>query len=67
MPFVYADHKGAGNKHFWKRELFDALASRQLTDGSWRNEGDKAFGESDPNLATAFAVLSLSYCRAQPK
>jgi squalene-hopene/tetraprenyl-beta-curcumene cyclase len=60
-PFVDA----AGTKHQWKRELFEALAKRQQKDGSWVNPGDKAFGEGDPNLATAFAVLSLSYCHAQ--
>jgi hypothetical protein len=60
-PFADA----AGKKHYWKRELFEALAKRQQQDGSWHNEGDKAFGETDPNLATAFAVLSVSYCYAR--
>jgi squalene-hopene/tetraprenyl-beta-curcumene cyclase len=60
-PFADA----AGRKHSWKRELFDALAKRQQADGSWHNEADKAFGETDPNLATAFAVLSASYCYAR--
>src|SRR5439155_20529000 len=55
--FVTAD----GNKHPWRRELFDALKKRQQPDGSWRNAGDKTFGESDPELATSFTVLSLSY------
>jgi squalene-hopene/tetraprenyl-beta-curcumene cyclase len=58
-PFTDA----SGKKHFWRRELFEALRSRQQADGSWRNEGDRTFFESDPNLATAFAVLALSYCR----
>ncbi len=53
----------AGTKHDWRRELFEALRSRQRQDGSWVNAGDRAFGEADPNLATAFAVLSLSYCQ----
>jgi squalene-hopene/tetraprenyl-beta-curcumene cyclase len=52
-----------GTKHSWRRELFEALRSRQQPDGSWRNPGDQTFGEGDPNLATAFAVLTLSYCR----
>jgi Squalene-hopene cyclase C-terminal domain len=56
-----------GKKHYWKRELFDALVKRHQADGSWRNSQDKAFGEADPNLATAFAVLSLSYCQAARK
>jgi squalene-hopene/tetraprenyl-beta-curcumene cyclase len=59
-PFADA----AGQKHYWKQELFAALAKRQQPGGQWVNAGDKAFGEADPNLATAFAVLSLSYCQA---
>ncbi len=50
-------------KHDWRRELFEALKKRQNADGSWSNAKDRAFGEKDPNLATAFAVLTLSYCR----
>ena len=56
----FADAKGT--KHAWKRELFDALAKRQQADGGWRNAADKTFGEADPNLATGFAVLAVSYC-----
>src|SRR5262245_17933362 len=62
-PFADA----AGNKHAWRRELFEALRKRQQPDGSWRNEGDRTFGEGDPNLATAFAILSLSYCRPETR
>lgn len=51
-----------GTKHAWRVELFDALKSRQRPNGSWANMGDRVFGEGDPNLATAFALLSLSYC-----
>jgi Squalene-hopene cyclase C-terminal domain len=58
-PFTDA----AGKKHDWRRELFDTLQKRQGADGSWRNEGDRTFGESDPNLATAFALLAINYCR----
>jgi hypothetical protein len=60
-PFADA----AGKKHAWKTELFDALVKRQQKDGSWINEADKAFGETDPNLASAFAVLAVSYCYAR--
>jgi squalene-hopene/tetraprenyl-beta-curcumene cyclase len=52
-----------GMKHDWRRELFQALQSRQRGDGSWINAGDRAFAEENPDLATGFAVLSLSYCR----
>jgi squalene-hopene/tetraprenyl-beta-curcumene cyclase len=51
-----------GQKHSWRRELFDALKKRQQDDGGWRNAGDKTFSESNPELATSFALLSLSYC-----
>jgi squalene-hopene/tetraprenyl-beta-curcumene cyclase len=53
----------AGKRHAWRRELFEALRSRQRPDGCWVNQGERQFGEADPNLATAFAVLSLSYRR----
>jgi squalene-hopene/tetraprenyl-beta-curcumene cyclase len=55
----------AGKKHDWRRELFEALKKRQREDGSWVNAKDKAYGEDNADLATAFAVLTLSYC--QPK
>lgn len=52
-----------GKKHNWRRDLFDTLKKQQKEDGSWINPGDKNFGEGDPNLATAFAVLTLSYTK----
>jgi hypothetical protein len=57
---VFTDSKGG--KHPWRRELFETLKKKQRADGSWINAGDRQFGESDPNLATAFALLALSYC-----
>jgi Squalene-hopene cyclase C-terminal domain len=48
-------------KHHWRKELFETIKKRQRADGSFINAGDRAFGESDPNLATAFALLALSY------
>jgi squalene-hopene/tetraprenyl-beta-curcumene cyclase len=56
-----------GTKHDWRRELFEALRKRHQADGSWRNANDRTFGEADPNLATAFALLTLSYCQRQQK
>jgi squalene-hopene/tetraprenyl-beta-curcumene cyclase len=50
-------------KHDWRRELFEALKKRQQADGSWVNAKDKAFAEKNPELATAFALLTLSYCQ----
>jgi prenyltransferase beta subunit len=56
-----------GQKHDWRRELFAAIKKRQQANGSFINKGDKAFGEMDPNLATAFALLSLSYTKTPQK
>ncbi len=58
-PFV--DAKGV--KHDWRLELFQALQKKQQENGSWRNMGERTFGEDNPDLCTAFALLSLSYCK----
>jgi squalene-hopene/tetraprenyl-beta-curcumene cyclase len=50
-------------KHDWRQELFDQLKKNQQADGSWVNKGSPAFLENMPELATAFALLSVSYCR----
>ena len=55
---VFVDAKGG--KHEWRKELFEQLKKTQKADGSWVNE-NKAFLEGSPELATAFAVLALSY------
>ena len=60
-PFVDA----AGKKHVWRVELFAALRGRQNTDGSWRNAGERTFAEDNQDLCTAFALLSLSYCKSK--
>ena len=49
-------------KHEWRMDLFEALKKRQKADGSWAND-NKAFFENSPELATAYALLSLSYCK----
>jgi squalene-hopene/tetraprenyl-beta-curcumene cyclase len=51
-----------GNKHDWRQELFDELKKKQKPDGSWANSNNN-FLEGVPELATAFALLALSYCR----
>jgi len=55
----FEDAKGV--KHDWRRELIEALAGRQKPDGSWVNANNR-WMEGDPNLATAFALLALTYC-----
>ncbi len=54
------DSKGV--KHEWRKDLVDALAARQLPNGSWTNPKSR-WMEGDPNLVTAYALLALSYCR----
>ena len=57
---TFVDAKGV--KHDWRQDLFDELKKRQKADGSWAND-NRAFLENAPELATAFAVLALSYCK----
>jgi len=57
-PFV--DAKGV--KHDWRQELFDELKKKQKDNGSWQNS-NPAFAEGMPTLATAFAILSIGYCK----
>ncbi len=52
----------AGKPHRWKEDLVDALVRQQKPDGSWQNENRQWF-ENDKNLATAFALMALSYCK----
>lgn len=59
---VFVDAKGG--KHEWRKELFEQLKKTQAADGSWVNS-DGAFFESAPELATAFAMLSLSYTQVK--
>jgi squalene-hopene/tetraprenyl-beta-curcumene cyclase len=61
----FADSEGT--KHDWRAELFAALQKRQRPDGAFVNPGDKTFGEADPNLATGFALLALSYAKVPTK
>jgi hypothetical protein len=51
-----------GVKHDWRKDLAEELFRRQAEDGSWANENNR-WMEGDPNLATGFALLSLSYCK----
>lgn len=53
-----------GIQHDWRRDLTQELARRQEKNGSWVNANTR-WMEGDPHLATAFALLALSYC--QPK
>lgn len=50
-----------GVKHHWRADLIDALARRQKADGSFQNDAPNWL-EADPNLATGYALMALSYC-----
>jgi squalene-hopene/tetraprenyl-beta-curcumene cyclase len=56
-----------GTAHDWRKELFEVLKKRQKEDGSWASDKKDPFYEQNPDLATAFAVLTLSYCKAPAK
>jgi squalene-hopene/tetraprenyl-beta-curcumene cyclase len=57
---TFTDAKGV--KHDWRPDLFGELKKRQKADGVWAN-ANGAFQEGTPELATAFALLALSYCK----
>ncbi len=50
-----------GQEHDWRSELRHELIRRQQPDGSWANENDR-WMEGDPNLVTAYALLTAAYC-----
>ena len=52
----------AGNKHDWRKELTEEMASRQQPSGAWTNQNNR-WMEGDPNLVTSYALVVLSYCR----
>ncbi len=52
----------AGVHHNWRKELIQELASRQQPDGRWINTNQRWL-ENDPNLVTAYVLLTLSYCQ----
>jgi len=54
------DDKGV--EHDWKGELIDELAKKQQKNGAWVNESDRWL-EGQAELVTAYALLSLSYCK----
>ena len=51
----------SGEKHAWKTELTEKLASLQHKNGSWTNPADRWY-EGDPNLVTAYCLIALHYC-----
>ena len=56
----------AGIKHDWRAELTSHLLSLQKENGSWVNS-EKKWYEGDPNMATAYTLLTLAYTAPQGK
>jgi squalene cyclase len=52
-----------GNPHVWSEELIKTLADAQSEDGSWLNRSNDRWMEGNTNLVTAYALLSLYYCK----
>src|SRR5258708_29173220 len=50
----------AGKKHNWRSEITNHLLSLQQENGSWVNP-DNRWMEGDPNMATAYSLLTLVY------
>jgi len=48
-----------GEQHDWAQELIAKLASLQSEDGSWTNTGADRWMEDNPNLVTAYSLISL--------
>jgi squalene-hopene/tetraprenyl-beta-curcumene cyclase len=56
---TFADADGVS--HAWRDELSTAIIARQRDDGAWQNGNDR-WMEGETDLATAYALLALSYC-----
>ncbi len=54
-----------GNKHDWRIELTNKLASIQKPDGSWT--GDAKWMESNATIVTSFSILALEEIKADLK
>ncbi|MGC4002760.1 MAG: terpene cyclase/mutase family protein [Pirellulales bacterium] len=52
----------AGKSHDWRADVTGAIVERQKPDGSWSNSAPR-WMEADPNIATAYALLALSYAK----
>lgn len=51
-----------GQTHDWRRDLLQELIRRQKPDGSWVNQTPRWL-ESDPNLVTGYALMTLAYLK----
>jgi squalene-hopene/tetraprenyl-beta-curcumene cyclase len=54
-----------GQTHDWRKELAEHLFQIQQENGAWLNNKTDRWLEGNPDLTTAFALMSLKYC--EPK
>ncbi len=54
-----------GASHDWRKELAEHLMKKQQPNGSWVNKTDRWY-EGNPDLGTAFVLVSLHYCEPKP-
>ena len=54
-------------KRDWRADLAGAIIKLQKADGSWQNNRSERWNEGDPQLATAYAVLTLQEIKASVK
>lgn len=55
-----------GKKHNWREDITRALTNRQQADGSWVNSF-RNWQETNPDLCTAYALITLSYTKPTGK
>lgn len=53
-----------GAQHDWRAELLAKFSEEQKESGAWVNTNERWL-EADPNLATAYVLLALSYCDSE--
>lgn len=53
-----------GKAHDWRKEMADHLIATQQGNGAWLNKNER-WMEGNPDLATAYALISLKYCEAK--
>jgi squalene-hopene/tetraprenyl-beta-curcumene cyclase len=51
-----------GKSHNWRDDIASQMIASQKEDGSWVNKASRWL-EGDPNLATGYGLLVLSYCQ----
>lgn len=53
-----------GTPHSWRQELTGQILRMQQADGSWVNSENDRWMEGDRQLVTAYALLTLAFCRS---